>query len=153
MFDAIGMFFANVAGMKKRKKITLAVFAASLCGTAFAAPTPESQLTGPVEESLSLENSRKPETSSLDRKRAERLEARERLLSKLRESSLREKSEVRKDVLGKREENSRNPAESRKSESLFRERDREGLWRKTPDDGWMPPGRGMPPPEFGEPKF
>ena len=153
MFDAIGMFFANVAGMKKRKKITLAVFAASLCGTAFAAPTPESQLTGPVEESLSLENSRKPETSSLDRKRAERLEARERLLSKLRESSLREKSEVRKDVLGKREENSRNPAESRKSESLFRERDREGLWRKTPDDGGMPPGRGMPPPEFGEPKF
>lgn len=147
------MFFANIAGMKKRKKITLAVFAASLCGTAFASPMPESQLTGPVEESLSLENSRKPETSSLDRKRAERLEARERLLSKLRESSLREKSEVRKDVLGKREENSRKPAESRKSESLFRERDREGLWRKTPDDGRMPPGRGMPPPEFGEPKF
>lgn len=137
--------------MKNQKIFLSALFVVALQGAANAEAMPESQLPGPDEETVSVESPSRSKNSSLDAKRAERREARERILSRLRESSSREKASVRDELSKKGGENSRKDAESRKRETFPRDFDGR---HPMPDDRPMKePGRGMPPPEFGEPKF
>lgn len=137
--------------MKNQKIFLSALFVVALHGAANAEAMPESQLTGPAEEAVSVERTSRSENTSLDAKRAERREARERILSRLRESSSREKASVRDELSKKGGESSRKSTESRKRETFPRALDGR---RQMPDDRQMKePDRGMPPPEFGEPKF
>lgn len=145
----LGTVFAKQVGMKNQKIFLSAFLVVALQGAASAESMPESQLTGPV-EALSAEGSRSG-NSLLDAKRAERREARAWILSRLRESSFREKASVRDELSKKGNENSRKSAETPKRENFPRTLDGR---RQMPDDRPMKePGRGMPPPEFGDPKF
>ncbi len=137
--------------MKNQKIFLSALFVVALHGAANAEAMPESQLTGPAEEAVSVERTSRSENTSLDAKRAERREARARILSRLRESSFREKASVRDELSKKGNENSRKSGEIPKRENFPRTLDGR---RQMPDDRPMKePGRGMPPPEFGDPKF
>ncbi len=147
----LGTVFAKQVGMKNQKIFLSALFVVALQGAANAETMPESQLTGPAEETVSVERSSRSENSSLDAKRAERRVARERILSRLRESSSREKASVRDELSKKGGESSRKNAESRKRETFPRAFDGR---HQMPDDRRMKErDHGMPPPEFGEPKF
>jgi hypothetical protein len=151
-FGMIGTVFARIAGMKNPNLLILAVFVAALTGAAGAASMPESQLSTPVDEPSFVEKTVDSDNSSLDRKRAERRAARERILSKLRESSPREKDFVREELIKKGNENSRKGMEYPKNENSPR-RFHEERFQGPEDRPMMEPDRGMPPPEFGEPKF
>ncbi len=137
--------------MKNQKIFLSAILVVALHGAANAEAMPESQLTGPAEETVSVERASRSENPSLDAKRAERRLERERILSRLRESSLREKASVRDELSKKGGENSQKRDESRKMEAFPRAFD--GRHQMSDDRQMNEPGRGMPPPEFGEPKF
>ncbi len=113
--------------------------------------SPEAQMSGPAEESISKRGMPSAENASWEQKRAERREARERILVRLRESSAREKEEVRNGLSGNREETSRMKPFAPKREMPFREGG--PSWREDPRMRIPDKERPMPPPpEYGDPK-
>ncbi len=131
------------------KRIGIFVLFAAAMFQAEASAAPEAQVSSPVEESFSqAETSLGERNVSWDAKRAERREARERILNRLRESSAVEKEAVRKEL-------SKNRGESSRTESPFPKTSRDSRMEGSPwreDRRMRGPGPGgMPPPEYGDP--
>lgn len=129
----------------------LGIFFFVVAASAEADMSPEAQVSGPAEESISKRGRPSAENASWEQKRAERREARERILIRLRESSAREKEEVRNELSGKRDETSRMKPISPKRERPFREGGGQS-WREDPRMRFPGQDRPMPPPpEYGDP--
>lgn len=131
------------------KRIGIFVIFATAMFQAETLAAPESQVSSPVEESFSEAGaSLGKRDASWDARRAERREARERILNRLRESSAMEKEAVRKEL-------SQNRGESSRMGSPFPKTSRDSRmegssWRE--DRRMRGPGPGnMPPPEYGDP--
>ena len=132
------------------------LFGAALLGAARAQSMPESQVSSPVEETVqsgrSLDGTK---NASWEQKRAERRVAREKLLSKLRESSPQEKVFIHEALSKKRNESSRNTGDFSKRGTPPRRMENE---RRQMNDNHraMNSGRDVfapPSPEYGDPKF
>ena len=129
----------------------------ALGGAAYAQSMPESQVSSPVEESVSSDRaSLDAKNASWEQKCAERRAAREKILARLRESSSQEKASVREELSKNRGEMPRMRGEFPKNE-MKSPRNFEGGPEKRPmreDRRMKDPGREMQPPplpEYGEP--
>ncbi|MCK9181736.1 MAG: hypothetical protein M0P13_02485 [Fibrobacteraceae bacterium] len=134
---------------------TSAVLLAAALGAAAPLPAiPESQVSSPVEEPVGPGGaSSNVENSSWERKIAERREAREEILARLRQSSSQEKASVREEILKDRNQRFRNDENSSFNQSSPRNPERD--WQRQ-DDRRFDPGREMqapPPSEYGDPNF
>ncbi|MBP5247209.1 MAG: hypothetical protein J6Z31_05055 [Fibrobacter sp.] len=132
---------------------------AALGGAAYAESMPESQVSSPVEESVSSDRgSFDVKNASWEQKRAERRAAREKILSKLRESSSQEKAIMREELMKNRGEPPRIRGDIPKNEmrpprNFDGNPDRRNMRE---DRRRMDPERDMPmppPPEYGDPIF
>ena len=140
------------------KNFCISVLLVTALGVAaYAQSMPESQVSSPVEESVSSDRSSlDAKNASWEQKRAERRAAREKILAKLRESSSQEKAFVRESLSKNRGEMPRMRIEFPKNE-MKSPRNFEGGPEKRPmrdDRRMMGPGREMPPPplpEYGDP--
>ncbi|MDY6284053.1 MAG: hypothetical protein VZR14_02305 [Hallerella sp.] len=130
---------------------------ATLGGAAYAQSMPESQVSSPVEESVSLDRtSLDAKNASWEQKRAERRAAREKILSRLRESSSQEKAMMREELSKNRGERPRMRGDFPKNEMKSpRNFDGDAEKRDMREDRRrMGPRREMqmpPAPEYGEP--
>ena len=88
--------FCEMIDMNTKNFCISVLLVATLGGVAYAQSMPESQVSSPVEESVSLDRtSLDAKNASWEQKRAERRAAREKILSRLRESSSQEKAMMR----------------------------------------------------------
>ena len=142
--------------MNKNSFCISVLLVAALGCAAYAQSMPESQVSSPAEESFqagrSLDGTK---NASWEQKRAERRVAREKLLSKLRESSSQEKIFIHEALSKKRNENSRNTGDFSKRGTLPPRMENE---RRQMNDNHraMNSGRDVfapPSPEYGDPKF
>jgi len=139
--------FCSRKSMKRLTFISMVLVAATLSFAREGLAAPESSIPTPAEKteiSQETPNLGAKESADWQKLRAERKQAREQILSRLRESSNVEKQNIRQDVSKNRNEESRFEGKNRKNEP--RERRPEAERPERVDSPEMNPMRGMPGP-------
>lgn len=146
--------FCRETGMNKIFFISAVLVATTLVSAAAVSDVPEAQVSTPAEQGVSSEKASLNDTESANwqQKRAERKQARDQILAKLRNSSSQEKEQLRQELSKNRNESYRSQGATKPNQS-YRDRvhndERQESKESIREREMQPP----PPPVLGDPNY